>query len=442
MRLVAIVFIVLLVIAAWAGYWVYSSVTATSTTSPSAPLFTYSESSSYDYVARLIPNDLYNTSELGPGNGTLFSQITTWVNISFVYRVGVVPAVNMSSAMLFTVSLGSDHWQKTLEQNALTVPERTSNSLSFNEQFDLNVSAILSLVATIEAQTGYFPSSFWVILIPDVATSVSLGLHGMNLDFEPTLNLTFADGQIEPSGLTSFVSGDYGLPPVVSTSDAVGWLSAAAIPYWLLGVSLPLAAVTGVYAFRHREARPPDIEELMRPYREAIVDAPLPPASTDVVAVSSWEDIVKVADMLGRPILRVAHAATPGAPGSTSFYVVMGTIAYRFSPGASSSGSTNAPIAFPPSPTPKLGRSRSSRKRAEQEFATMPGKGFPSLLDVVEWTGRLSQLVKAMPRSPYRLLAQERILEIVELAKTGELIEAWVALGQLHALLGRSVSGE
>lgn len=437
MKLAAVGFVVLLVVTAWAGYWVYSDSVAPAPVQTSPPLFSYSESGTYDYVAQLAPNDLYNSSEIGPGGGTLFTSITNWVNLTFAYEVRTSSATNLSSSLQWYVTLASDRWEKTLTSSNTSLSARDALGLTLTEEYSLNVSAVTALAGAIETETGYFPSAYSVLLTPLILSDASVGAHSLALSFVPSLNLTFANSQISPGNLTVLTSGDYGLPPIASTPDSIGPLTWAALPYWILGAALLLLGLTGFYTFRGTGPKALDIDAMMRPYREAIVDAPQPPASTDVVDVTTWEDVVKVADMLGRPILRVAPSDAPGAPSSTSFYVVMGTIAYRFSPGTPSTG-----VAVPTFATAKPARPRFGSPMAGRKFTSVPGKGFPSLLDVVEWTGLLSQLVKGMPRSPYRLLAQERILEIVELAKTGELIEAWVALGQLHALLGGPTPGE
>jgi hypothetical protein len=160
-----------------------------------------------------------------------------------------------------------------------------------------------------------------------------------------------------------------------------------------------------------------------------------------VIVVNGWEDIVKVADMLGRPILRVVPPGKPHASGPVSFYVLMGTIAYRFSPDGLPR-EPSATVRGAMSSTARRTSRRSARRSNPGEVAAVPGRGFPSLLDVVAWTGRISQIVKAMPPSVYRDQALERILQVIELAKSGELLAAWIALGQLNAMLGGSPAAE
>lgn len=94
----------------------------------------------------------------------------------------------------------------------------------------------------------------------------------------------------------------------------------------------------------------PDLEETVKPYREAIVGTTTPPGAARV-ELRSWEDLTRASDTLGKPILRY----TPnGGPGGRTFYVLDGPTTYVFEfESTSTNDGTPAPGgAWPPESTP------------------------------------------------------------------------------------------
>jgi len=89
----------------------------------------------------------------------------------------------------------------------------------------------------------------------------------------------------------------------------------------------------------------PDLERLIEPYEEVIARTTREPGGTMVLPVDKWEDLVKVADTLGRPILR--PVGTSGNPRGVDFYVYDGTVAYLYRHPAATGG--EGPKGGPPS---------------------------------------------------------------------------------------------
>ena len=111
---------------------------------------------------------------------------------------------------------------------------------------------------------------------------------------------------------------------------------------------------------RTRETRAA-IDEVIHPWVVAIVDTPTPPSGSHRIDLSRWEDLLRAAELLGRPILRVEGGE--GGPDGRLFYVADGPQSYVFGfPGASldltRSGAyapappVRAPITAPPEAAP------------------------------------------------------------------------------------------
>ncbi|HTW55489.1 MAG TPA: hypothetical protein VMG36_03455, partial [Thermoplasmata archaeon] len=176
MKLVAVGLVVLLFVAAFAGVWTMQAEKPTSTST--SPLFTYEQSGRYSYVAALANNTLYNTTTLTPGNGTLFTEITTWVNLTYTYRLTVSRAVEAGVDVLLAVDVQTPAWSKSLGTASGTTYVVDGTSGVVTVAFDLSVANVSALVTAIEKQTGYSPSSYAVVLTPSVAASVVLDANG------------------------------------------------------------------------------------------------------------------------------------------------------------------------------------------------------------------------------------------------------------------------
>ena len=429
MKLVAIGFVVLLFVAAFAGYWSMEAMKPTSTTT--SPLFTYVQSGRYSYVAALSNNTLYNTSTLTPGNGTLFTEITTWVNLTYTYRLTVSRAVDAGVDVLLAVAVETPAWSKSMGSVSGTtyIVDGTSGAVTLS--FDLSVANVSALVTAIEKQTGYSPSSYSVVLTPSVAASVVLASNGTGLTYVSPLTLNFSAGQITPTHLFSSAYGAYspggGDPPA---SAPLPWL-----PLSILAVSLAGAAWLGYLTYRtYRRDGGPDLEAITRPFKEAIVDTSTPPPAASRVDVPSWTDLVKVADTLGCPILRVRSGGR-GADSGALFYVLSDGLAYVYrygtavvprslSPSATAGGPSGATTVASSSATPA-----STTAARPPNGPTAPVARAWSLEAFVRSAEGVQRTISTLGSDPATAGESERLLvRSIELARRGRLDAAWLTL--------------
>jgi hypothetical protein len=99
----------------------------------------------------------------------------------------------------------------------------------------------------------------------------------------------------------------------------------------------------------------PALDEVIQFSEASIVDTPTPPTAPRRIDVSRWQDLLRAAELLGRPILRLQ-----GSEGGTEgllFYVADGPQSYVFGfPGTSvstkRSGAYAPPRLSPPEPAP------------------------------------------------------------------------------------------
>jgi Family of unknown function (DUF5305) len=432
LKAAVIVLVVLVLLTAFAAYWVYADqVLDRPAGTAAAPLYRYSELGSYTYVATLRPNSLYNTTTLTQGNGTLFMSLTTWINLTFSYVLTATPSVNATSSASVLVALSSTSWSKSLGTVSASAVASGSSVLTLRAVYDLNATAVIALAESIESQTGYAPGVFQVSFLPTVSTTAGRAGIGSSFQFSAPLSLNFTSGQIVPSALSSSASGSVANPDASATDPAASaWYVLPSS--WLLILSLAALMGTAYVVLSNRPTRrAPALSTLVQPYMEAIVDTPAAPAARETVVVQGWNDLVKVADTIGRPILRVVGPG--GAPTPvTVFYVLVEGTAYVYrhdsNPSVDPTGGTE-----PPS---------SAVAAFRKAYPIIPGADSTSLDSFVLWVDRVNARIRHLPASQAgRQEAEESVLRAVGLAQRGQLDAAWVTLGQANAAVESMAQG-
>lgn len=287
-------------------------------------LATFSQSSVGGFTATVLPSSLYNNStEVSGGNLTLFSPITQVIHASIAYTLETNRTAAVSLSDVFSVSVSTPGWSKTLltTQNNSSTPATTLLALGFH--YAINVSSISDLVATIDGQLSYQSPSFTVALDPVITGGLEVAGVSDAIAADPSLTFTFVGSLIVPSGL------GYTAPGAVVTSNGASGASGTAVDfaYLFFAASVGALAVGAWIATRRVEGSSvPPLEEVIQPYEEAIATVSAPPRETIPVDVPTFVDLAKIADTLGKPILRTG----PGGSDGRTFYVLDGFLAFTY----------------------------------------------------------------------------------------------------------------
>ncbi len=428
--LAAITLVVCVAGAAFGGYWSFESIHAPATSA--VPSFTYTQTARFDYAAHLLPNSLYNTTTLTPGNGTLFTAITQWVNLTFGFALLTDVPVNASLVGVVAVELTTPAWTKTLATLPVSGSVQRGTLLAGLGSYDLNVSLVGSIENTIDRQTDYSPQSFGVDLVASLSEAVQRGVETTGLAFSSGLRLNFTAGEIEPGDLSSVAAGAVIADPASPASSRLPSVA----PVALLAICVVGIGIAGSFVYQDVGGRrPEDLETLTRPYREAIVEVGAPPKVSSTVPVRTWTDIVKVADTIGAPILRITREALPGASPEVDFYVVSGATAYRYEHRAPAT----APVAVPEPSLPRTGPVAPPRAEVPAPVVPPPSAaGAPAanlesfVLSSYDVRQRLEELP---PESRARAEGVELLLRAVELARQNDLDSAWALFAEARRRL-------
>lgn len=403
MKVAVVVVLALVVATAVAGYFVYASIATTHAPSHSKPVFAYSDYGNYSWVATMVPNNLYNGTVLTGGNTTLFTPITKTINVSFTFTLVASQPLSASLIASTQVVLNAQEWSKVLNSTTYVMEPGSGSRWTFQQTTLVNWTWIVMEKSQIGNQTGYSPQA-WSLRV-ETRIVGDVGASGQTSSFFPTPTLTenVTGDEIQPLGLTSNATGAY----VPASKGGSGLLLSPFESYLFLGAAaIALAVAVALWQLQEEgisTAR--DIERVTGPYSEVIVRAQTVPRAEQVVRLSQWEDLVKIADTTGRPILRLESPAGRG-PDRT-FCVLDGAILYVFEfegAGRSRRGSPAAPSGPRPrgSPPPSAGSMAASARPSETGTtgagAVMSAPGARASPETVaRLVDRVSVRVAAMP---------------------------------------------
>jgi len=305
------------------------------------PLYTYTNRGTYNYVASLKPNTVYdNKTTLRPGEGPVYRRITNEIAVNFSYTFEGSESANLTIHCNVSTYVETPKWTKRISELPITTitTKGTEATVSIGNIAPVNASLIEDLVKEVQADTG--------IPISVYSANIKTGIHieaetpegPVNATFSPELTMEFQSSKeegdiIAMSSLENFDSGRI----TETTTIYYSWVELQRyISYALSTIAFSGLILTTWLFMRTRPRKPPEpekmLEDFIAPYQEIIAEIIYEPrvekpqqAPVSVVIIETLEDLVKIAEILGKPIL---HTYQP--PENHTFYVFDGTIRYEF----------------------------------------------------------------------------------------------------------------
>ena len=309
-------------------------------------LLTYSHDGQYDYVAQLKSNNLYNTTTLKPGEGTLYTDITDVINFTFTYTFNCSLPANITVQYVDDEFMSSPNWNKTIiasPPNTLNFSETSIAQFSLTPSID--VTALGELKDSIDTETGTFTTEYSFVIQPEIQVTAYTAAATVNEPFTPSMNMTFYYGSpqgdyIDIEGLNNTQQGSVQKTETTQIPDV---MTQRYISYALSVIFISaLLYTTRVYVrakpVRAEGAEKP-IEEIMAPHEEIIFKLGKEPsrvtAGMTTVKMKSLDDLVSIADGLVKPILYIKKTPSPTENATRAiyvhvFYVLDGSVRYEY----------------------------------------------------------------------------------------------------------------
>ncbi|MCP8316096.1 MAG: hypothetical protein H3Z52_09555 [archaeon] len=315
-----IIFTVLTLVSITSVYYTYQQPLYQTTT-----LGTCQHEGIYDYIAQLKPNIIYNKTTLTPDEGTLYTNIVNYINITFTYTFTSTPKpTNQTVQHQISVQLESPgKWARdftTIETQEIL---QLTNDLNFTLQ--INPTKIAEIVGQIDNETGISSANYRINIRPTIHIIANVTASIIEDTFNPQLTIAFV--QDSASGryiaiwpLKTRIEKTTGTEQILQ--PWVANLRIASIMFAIASAS-GLTIATGLYI----KTRPKEksMAKIMAPYKEIIAETTQKPPETNItINVKTLEDLAKIADTLTKPVLYLKEEK------DHNFYVIDDQITYQY----------------------------------------------------------------------------------------------------------------
>ncbi|MBA3037932.1 MAG: hypothetical protein FP814_15765 [Desulfobacterium sp.] len=284
----------------------------------------YEQRSNFNYVVLLKPNNLYDTSTLG-SNMTYFTKIVDRIDTIFSYEFTCDNPASIQGNYEVIATVSTELWEK----NFVIVPGKEfsgEKKANFTAKFPLNLTVHNDFVESIGKEIGVQAKEPKLKLIYNINTVATIKNRQVKETFAPTMVIPLSKGAFDISGdISSRKPGSITRTEPFFRQDVIDKRIYTFITTILFFILLLLFA----YLTKNKPIEMNRVEETVaninKKYGDWIADAKEMPLTGNQVSVSlnSMEDLIKIAEELGRPVIHVKNAQ------KHYYYVLDGSMRYE-----------------------------------------------------------------------------------------------------------------
>jgi len=327
LRLSVIVVIgILVIVSAYSAYAGYQQPTTTEETQTAVG---YTHTGTYNYNVYLLENNLFATDVLGPGQGTFFKKLVDHINASYTYTFRTSLSSTIEGSYELTAEVQTSMWTKAFPLVSKTNFNSSNSQVQFTINFPIDTVQFEEYIGKISNQTGVAATDSVLVITCRVLLSADTEYGDINEVFSPSIQVSLGGNIINIDGtlantqtgtLETTVETDH--PEVITQRN--NWTIASIL---FAIIFIIFALVTTTFA-EPEHATAKQLKKIMKKYGEWIVetDKLLPSKDTKIVSINSLDDLVKLSEELGKPVIH----ATPIPNGEHTFYVFDEAMSYQY----------------------------------------------------------------------------------------------------------------
>lgn len=326
------VIVVLSIIVVGSSYSAYAAFYTPLTVEKDTPvaMCTYCHTGVFDYIVYLKNNSVYDNAQvLLPGEGTIFKKITDHINASFRYTFTCDHPLLVQGWYRVVASLDTDIWEKEYE----LIAETDFNGASVTIVFPINYSYFEKIVTQINEETGVNaggPTLSITCIVSMSAESDTGDIHEVfmsSLSIPLGRSIIVVNGPLSSSQPGTLVSIEKVAYAAAITGYHSSWSLTALIFFIVLVVFLLFTTSTVVPMSKTQKM----MKALQKKYSDWIVEVEKPPKrvlGSEIVLLKSLEDIVKISEELGKPIMY--HKSLGETQEQHTLYVLDELVQYKY----------------------------------------------------------------------------------------------------------------
>lgn len=342
-----IIFLLLILVLALAGlYWSYTRPAETAVEYTAYP---YTCESKVDYEVHLLPNELYEETSLGPGRAYI-SALTDYISTEFKFRFIAENDAEIIGEYSVTANIMAqtgqdDHlvWEKSIP----LLPAETFNfrgkEILLWEEVVVPYYEYVALANEIVEEAGFSPQNFNlrvnynVDLVADTPDGIIEESASPELVVPLRDNVFTVEGSLEGNETGGISAMRW---------EPVPYFEEAKTGFALLSILMFLCLLIFFQVTVAKEEKNSFVKKrlfrILKQYRDRIVKCSenIPSPHENILAVASFNDLLKIADELGKPIFY--QNGQTGDSLEHLFFVFSDQYTYRYILGEISFSSMNA----------------------------------------------------------------------------------------------------
>jgi len=272
--------------------------------------YRYSLIGKYDYSIKLRPNLLYNqTYLLNPS--VVFFKIADIVNINLTFKVSSRNLKDVKGVMNTYLIIGQiPFWNKTIDSRVLSI---NSSSISFSRS--INLTSIIGLIRDISDSIGVSSNRYFIRIAARANVNLTIGDEKVSEVLPTYLDITINTQSNTVTFSDRMFKIDRTIPTFKISENYMTFLgirlpvkSFKILSMILLGVSTPSALTSAIMYIKRCRGKVSRLRKIIEEYENLIIDVVGENSieqSETLIEVARFEDLVKLAEGLGRPILHV-----------------------------------------------------------------------------------------------------------------------------------------
>lgn len=323
---VLIILIAILVFSAYTTYAAFRIPEEPTVEEKEVTVCNYEHTGDFNYVVYLKNNSLYGASTFAPGN-IIFKNITDHINASFSYSFLCDRKSKVNGDYELSADVKTDLWSK----NFCIIPKTDFNSSNFKTNFPLNISRFDTIVNQIDKELAVNSKNPELIMRCAVHTVAETGVGTIDEFFAPSLVVPLRENVVNiSSNLSTREPGSIKktetviLPPPPAAGKKKNSLaSTIAILFVFVAFALLTKSEPGKIDKTEKI-----VKGIKKKYSDWIVDSDeVPSIEGSIIPLNSIEDLMKVAEELGKPVI---HKAPITPEGEHLYFVFDGSTQYEY----------------------------------------------------------------------------------------------------------------
>jgi hypothetical protein len=297
-------------------YFTYIAFSLPTLVERNVSICSYEHRGDFTFLVYLKPNILYDTTTLGPGEKLYFTKITDQINTSLSYIFIIDRPANVNSQVEVIGELVTDKWRKSYVLNKTTFD---SNEFTINLPFSPNL--FLDEVDKINRDLGVYTSKIDLKLIYNIRTIAKTDLKEIDEVFTPIVTIALTKTDFNITGSQYRKTGAIEKKEVFLQKDVIEKRNLSTIATCIaIGALISFSLLTTNKVVGRKEAI---LAKAEKKYGDWIANAVKLPEAKEFIALASFDDLVKVAGELGKPIVHKTGE-------QHAYYVFDGALRYEY----------------------------------------------------------------------------------------------------------------